>query len=45
MNYFFKTDSERWTVLLGLRAPAVNFPSDWDNKRTGQRQSKSAALD
>ncbi|KAL1938729.1 hypothetical protein VTO73DRAFT_11332 [Trametes versicolor] len=38
MNYFFKTDSERWTVLLGLRAPAVNFPSDWDNKRAGQRQ-------
>ncbi|OSC98901.1 Serine/threonine-protein kinase [Trametes coccinea BRFM310] len=38
MNYFFKTDSERWDVLRQLRLPTINFPSDWDPRRTKQRE-------
>ncbi|KAI0635341.1 Serine/threonine-protein kinase [Trametes polyzona] len=38
MNYFFKTESERWSVLLGLRNSDVTFPSDWDPRRARQQQ-------
>ncbi|KAI0828484.1 Serine/threonine-protein kinase [Trametes gibbosa] len=38
MNYFFKTESERWDVLLGLRTPSIIFPSDWDARRSRQQQ-------
>ncbi|KAI0653862.1 Serine/threonine-protein kinase [Cubamyces menziesii] len=38
MNYFFKTESERWDVLRDLRLPTINFPVDWDAKRTRQRE-------
>ncbi|RPD79604.1 Serine/threonine-protein kinase [Lentinus tigrinus ALCF2SS1-7] len=38
MNYYFKTDSERLRVLPELRLPTINFPPDWDAKRTRQRQ-------
>ncbi|KAI0354133.1 Serine/threonine-protein kinase [Trametes cingulata] len=38
MNYFFKTESERWEVLRELRVPSINFPADWDPKRTRQKQ-------
>ena len=40
MNYFFKTDSERNKVIPELRLPSIVFPSDWDPKRSKQRQSK-----
>ena len=40
MNYFFKTDSERHKVLPDLRRPTIDFPKDWDAKRTGQKQSE-----
>ena len=39
MNYFFKTDSERNKVIPELRLPSIVFPSDWDPKRSRQRQS------
>ena len=42
MNYYFKTDSERSRVIPELRLPSIIFPSDWDPKRTRQRQSKSS---
>ncbi|TFK91310.1 Serine/threonine-protein kinase [Polyporus arcularius HHB13444] len=38
MNYYFKTDSERSRVLPELRLPTINFPPDWDPKRTRQKQ-------
>ncbi|KAI8973080.1 Serine/threonine-protein kinase [Trametes punicea] len=38
MNHFFKTDSERWDVLRQLRLPTINFPSDWDPKRSRQKE-------
>ncbi|KAH9846907.1 Serine/threonine-protein kinase [Lenzites betulinus] len=38
MNYFFKTESERWDVLLGLRNANVIFPNDWDARRSRQQQ-------
>ncbi|KAI0746241.1 Serine/threonine-protein kinase [Daedaleopsis nitida] len=38
MNYLFKTDSERSRVIPDLRLPSIVFPSDWDPKRTRQRQ-------
>ncbi|EJF61645.1 Serine/threonine-protein kinase [Dichomitus squalens LYAD-421 SS1] len=38
MNYFFKTDSERNKVIPELRLPSIVFPSDWDPKRSRQRQ-------
>ena len=40
MNYYFKTDSERSRVIPELRLPTINFPPDWDPKRTRQKQSK-----
>ncbi|KAI0777469.1 Serine/threonine-protein kinase [Trametes elegans] len=38
MNYPFNTESERWAVLRDIRQPTINFPIDWDAKRTRQRQ-------
>ena len=40
MNYYFKTDSERSRVIPELRLPTINFPPDWDPKRTRQKQIK-----
>ncbi|KAH8114389.1 kinase-like domain-containing protein [Phellopilus nigrolimitatus] len=38
MNYMFSTASERIFVIENLRLPEVCFPSDWDVKRSAQRE-------
>ena len=40
MNYKIGTDSERYDVVPELRSPKIIFPSDWDPKRSRQKQSK-----
>ena len=40
MNYKIGTDSERYDVVPELRSPKIIFPSDWDPKRTRQKQSR-----
>lgn len=39
LNYKFSTETERIFVLENLRHPDIVFPSDWDTKRTDQRES------
>ncbi|KAI5119391.1 hypothetical protein M0805_005934 [Coniferiporia weirii] len=38
MNYMFRTASERIFVIENLRHPDIIFPSDWDAKRSHQRE-------
>ncbi|CAL1710511.1 unnamed protein product [Somion occarium] len=38
MNYMFSTRSERIVVIESLRKPGIYFPSDWDARRSRQRQ-------
>ncbi|KAI0696604.1 hypothetical protein BC835DRAFT_1341525 [Cytidiella melzeri] len=38
MNYKFTTDFERYKTLQDLRKPEIIFPSDWDARRTRQKQ-------
>ena len=41
MNYTFSTGAERIAVLDGIRKPGIYFPTDWEIRRSRQRQSTS----
>lgn len=38
MNYTFSTGAERIAVLDGIRKPGIYFPTDWEIRRSRQRQ-------